>query len=42
MEKIECDAWDVQGRKKRVTVENNLRLLLDVVHVFEVLEFTTI
>jgi hypothetical protein len=27
---------------KRVTIESNLHLLLEVVHIFEVLEFTTI
>jgi hypothetical protein len=26
--------------EKRVTIENNLRSLLEVVHVFEILEFT--
>jgi hypothetical protein len=29
-------------RKNGVTIESNLRLLLEVVHVFEVLEFTAI
>jgi hypothetical protein len=28
--------------KKKVTIESSLRLLLEVVHIFKVLEFTTI
>jgi hypothetical protein len=41
--KNECDGRDVQGQKKKgVTVESSLRLLLEVVHIFKVLEFTII
>jgi hypothetical protein len=32
-EKNEYDGQDVQGQKNEVIIENNLRLLLDVVHV---------
>jgi hypothetical protein len=28
-----------KGEKKEVIIDNNLRLLLEVVHIFEVLEF---
>jgi hypothetical protein len=41
-EKNEYNGQDVQGQKNEVIVENNLRLLLDVVHVFELMEFKTI
>jgi hypothetical protein len=30
-----------KDKKNKVIVENSLRLLLEVVHVFKVLEFTT-
>jgi hypothetical protein len=30
-----------KDEKNEVTIENNLHLLLEVVHVFKVLEFTT-
>ncbi len=39
--KNECDGWDLQGQKK-VIVESNLHLLLEVVHIFKVLEFIAI
>jgi hypothetical protein len=38
--KNECNGREVQGWKKEVTIENDLHLLLEVVHVFKVLEFT--
>jgi hypothetical protein len=31
----------VQGQKKKVTIESSLCFLLEVVHVFKVLKFTT-
>jgi hypothetical protein len=41
--KNQCDGQDVQGQKKNeAIVENNLRLLLEVVHIFKVLGFTTV
>jgi hypothetical protein len=40
--KNECDKWDVQGRKNGVTIENSLHLLLEVMCLFEVLEFTIV
>jgi hypothetical protein len=41
--KNECDKRDVQWQEKNeVIVESSLRLLLEVVRVFEVLEFTVI
>ncbi len=40
--KNECDKQDVQGWEKKVIVESSLHLLLEVVCVFEVLEFIAI
>jgi hypothetical protein len=40
--KNECDGRDVQGREKKVTIKSSLHLLLEVVHIFEVLEFIAI
>jgi hypothetical protein len=37
--KNECNRRDIQRQKKKVTVENNLHLLLEVMSVVEVLDF---
>jgi hypothetical protein len=41
--KDECDGQDVQGQEKNeVIIKNSLRLLLEFMRVFELLEFITI
>jgi hypothetical protein len=40
--KNECDGQDVQGHEKWVIVESSLCLLLEVVRIFEVLEFIVV
>jgi hypothetical protein len=37
--KNECDGQDVKDKKNKVTIKNDFHLLLEVVSVFEVLEF---
>jgi hypothetical protein len=39
--KMNATGWMFKDEKNRVVVESNLHLLLKVVRVFEVLEFTT-
>jgi hypothetical protein len=41
-EKMNVTGEMFKDEKKRVTVENNLHLLLEVMHIFEVLEFIII
>ena len=40
-QKNECNGQDVQGQKKGVIVEGSLCLLIEIMCIFEVIEFTT-